>query len=50
VRGKSGLPGQKVLSPAEVGEICVAIDEAVAALRRIVTIADAAGSGPLDCR
>ena len=48
-RGKGGLPDEKLLSAKDVAEVCAAIDEAVASLRRILEIADAVGSGPLHC-
>ena len=45
--GRASLPDAKVLSPQEVAEVCAAINEAVASLRRILAISDAQGSGVL---
>ncbi len=40
----------KVLSAQEVAEVCAAIDEAVASLRRILALSDAQGAGLLPKR
>ncbi len=45
--GSAPTPEEKVLSAQEVAEVCSAIDEAVASLRRILTLSEASGAGPL---
>ena len=45
--GRASPADAKVLSAEEVAEVCAAINEAVASLRRILAISDAQGAGPL---